>query len=84
MATCAAIWQGFVWSRPLWAEQLEGSEDVIRILGVLVFSLLLSYVTLSAQPAQAGVANPELSHSYQSEEGEKKQDGEDDEEPECE
>lgn len=83
MATYAAIWQGFVWSRPLWTEQLEGSEDVIRILGVVVFLLLLSYVTLSAQPVRAAVANPELSQSYQSEEGEKEQD-EEDEEPECE
>lgn len=59
----------------------EESEDVVRILGLFVFLLALSCLTLPAQPVQAATANPELSNSYQSEE-EKEQ--EEDEEPDCE
>ncbi len=59
----------------------EESEDVLRILGVFVFMLSLSCLTLPAQPVHAAAANPELSKSYQSEEEEK---NEEDEEPDCE
>ncbi len=60
---------------------MEESEDVVRILGVLVFMLSLSCLTLPAQPVQAAAANPELSKSYQSEE---EKTDEEDEEPDCE
>ncbi len=71
----------FDWSRCPRTVPLEESEDVLRILGVFIFVLSLSCLTLPAQPVQAAAANPELSKSYQSEE-EKKQ--EEDEEPDCE
>jgi len=54
---------------------------MVRILGILVFMLSLSCLTLPAQTVQAAAANPELSKSYQSEEEEK---NEEDEEPDCE
>ena len=60
---------------------LKETEDVVRILGVLVFMLSLSCLTLPAQPVQAAAANPELSKSYQSEE---EKTDEEDEEPDCE
>jgi hypothetical protein len=64
---------------------LEESEDVVRILGVIVFMLALSSLTLPVQPVQATAANPELSKSYQSaEEEEKEEDEDEDEEPDCE
>ncbi len=60
---------------------LKETEDVVRILGVLVFMLSLSCLTLPAQPVQVAAANPELSKSYQSEE---EKTDEEDEEPDCE
>ena len=60
---------------------LKETEDVVRILGVLVFMLSLSCLTLPAQPVQAAAANPELSKSYQSEE---EKTDEEDKEPDCE
>ena len=81
MATVAAIWQGLYGSCYPRTVPLKGTEDVVRILGVFVFMLSLSCLTLPAQPVQAAAANPELSKSYQSEEEEK---NEEDEEPDCE
>jgi hypothetical protein len=71
------------WSRCLWTVPLEESEDVVRILGVFVFMLALSCLTLPAQTVQAAAASPEASKSYQSAEEEKKEEDED-EEPDCE
>ena len=62
---------------------LEESEDVVRILGILVFMLALSCLTLPAQTVQAAAANPQLSKAYQSAEEEKNEEDED-EEPDCE
>lgn len=71
----------FDWSRCPRTVLLEESEDVVRILGILVFMLALSCLTLPAQTVQAAAANPQLSKAYQSAEEEKK---EEDEEPDCE
>jgi len=71
----------FDWSRCPRTVPLEESEDVVRILGILVFMLALSCLTLPAQTVQAAAANPQLSKAYQSAEEEKK---EEDEEPDCE
>ncbi len=58
---------------------------MVRILGILVFMLSLSCLTLPAQTVQAAAANPQLSKAYQSAEEEKKEEDEDeDEEPDCE
>ena len=49
----------------------EEYEDVLRILGVFVFMLALSSLTLPVQPVQAAATSPEPSTSYQSAEEEK-------------
>jgi hypothetical protein len=59
----------------------EEYEGVLRILGVFVFMLALSSLTLPVQPVQAAAASPESSTSYQSTEEEKKE--EEEEEPDC-
>ncbi len=56
---------------------------MVRILGVFVFMLALSCLTLPAQTVQAAAANPQLSKAYQSAEEEKNEEDED-EEPDCE
>ena len=69
------------------AVPLEEYEDVLRILGVFLFMLALSSLTLPVQPVQAAAANPESSKSYQSAEEEKKkeeEEEEEEEEPDCE
>ncbi len=64
------------------AVPLEEYEDVLRILGVFLFMLALSSLTLPVQPVQAAAANPESSKFYQSAEEEKEE--EEEEEPDCE
>ena len=64
------------------AVPLEEYEDVLRTLGVFLFMLALSSLTLPVQPVQAAAANPESSKSYQSAEEEKEE--EEEEEPDCE
>jgi hypothetical protein len=61
----------------------EEYEDVLRILGVFVFMLALSSLTLPVQPVQAAAASPESSTSYQSAEETKKEEEEEEEEPDC-
>ncbi len=63
---------------------LEENVDVLRILGVFLFLLALSSLTLPVQPVQAAAANPESSKFYQSAEEEKKEEEEEEEEPDCE
>lgn len=72
----------YIGGRSPWTAPLEESEDVIRILGVVVFLLSLSCIGLPTQTAQAAAASPELSKSYQSEEEKKEE--EEEEEPDCE
>ena len=57
---------------------------MLRILGVFLFMLALSSLTLAVQPVQAAAANPESSKFYQSAEEEKKEEEEEEEEPDCE
>jgi hypothetical protein len=74
----AGFWLGCVGPR---AVPLEEYGDVLRILGVFVFMLALSSLTLPVQPVQAAAASPESSTSYPSTEEEKKE--EEEEEPDC-
>ena len=55
------------------------SVGVIKMLGVVVLALTLSWLAQSGQIARAASADLESSSSYQSEEEQK----EDDEEPDC-